>query len=501
MNHFCLMQSIIRHSLFPLGVGVVILTVLFLLFFPPTFVSIDEHQYYKNSLLLQQGELKTANPIEYCGGTFRGEQYLSSFHIGKSIFLIPFTWAAFPFVMLSGLILHLINMGIFSLILRKLKLSQWLVLLFAFYPAFLWESRTLFSETFALVFLLAGTYFYLDERLPRKFWAGLLLGLGAFVRTEAVLIAIAFGIALIWKERHTLRKPLSSPILWFAAGGVIAAGILLGWNNWYNGGPFATQLGSPSRLFEGFPRPLFFANLIQYVAVLCIAFPLMLLALLKPFRLRLELILATIFTLALFSQTANISVYEFFSPLTITARIRYFIPLAGLLLIAYAHAITPYLNQLATRLGRVKWNAIVVLFILVLTIGAFALNSQHQTLVEKRAVVETQLLTNIPSNAHVIGSSDDCIYFLPQISGTRTYSKVDDPMYALERVQSEVTTPIYVMQLRYSNQSDSDVRQDVIDKERMALQKFVDAHKGELVEVFTTKQPHSLTIYRFQGQD
>ncbi|QQR93153.1 MAG: hypothetical protein IPJ89_02860 [Candidatus Iainarchaeum archaeon] len=493
------MHPILRHDCFPLGCAIIVSALLFFSFFPLMYVSIDEHQYYKNSILLQRGELKSADPLVYCGGTFKGEDYLSSYHIGKSVALIPFTWLPFPFVMLAGLFIHLLNTGIFALILRKLRLSPWFVMLFAFYPAFIWGSRTLFSETTALTFLLVGTWIYLHEKPQTKLFAGFFFGLAALVRHEAVLLALAFGIAIVWKERHTLREPLKSPIVWFVIGGAISAALLLGWNNWYGGNPLTTQIGNPANLFATFPRPLFLNNLVNFFAILCIAFPLLIFALLKPFRLRLELIIASIFTLFLFAQTTNISVYPFISPLTITARMRYLIPLAGLLLIAYAHALQPITQRFAQRIGKTKWVTVLVLFV-ILIVGAIALHSQHQSLLDKRTAVRNQILTAIPDNAHAIGSSDDCIYFLPQLSGKRTYSKVDDPAQSLNQLQKRLETPIYVVALQYTNQSDSSIRQDVIDRERMAIVNFVKAHENELQVVYSTKDPHSLTIYHFNHQ-
>ena len=428
------MHPITSHPYFPLVSAALIVALLFLFFFPPMFVSIDEHQYLKNALLLQNGELRDADPLLYCGGTYHGETYLSSYQVGRSFSLIPFTWFAFPFVMLSGLLIHLINMGLFALILRRLHLSPWLVGLMAFYPAFLWESRTLFSEIFALTLILAGAYFYLDTRLRSKLIAGVLLGLTAFVRQEAVLIALAFAIAMVWKERHTLRKPLESPIIWFIGGGAIAAIALFGWNAWYLGNPLSTTLGNPDRLASGFPRPHFFANMLRYITILLLAFPLMLVSLAKPFKLRLEIALATVFTLILFAQTDYVSTYSFFSPLTITARIRYLIPVIGLLLIAYAHALGPSLQRHIARFHHRKALALMLVIGVIFVGGTIALHVQHQSLVEKRAVIGVALQTYIPSEAHVIGSSDDCIYFLPIFSGNRTYSRVDDPSQSLEKI-------------------------------------------------------------------
>lgn len=460
-------------------------------------VSIDEHQYLKNALLVQDGSLKSADPLSYCGGSYNGDDYLSNYHIGKSLSLIPFTWFTFPFAMLSGLVVHLLNLFLFVLILRRLGANPWLSVLFAFYPAFLWESRTLFSETWALSFLLGGVYFYLAKSPSRMALAGFLFGLAALVRYETVLISGSFAAGALWNHRHSLFTRWN-PAHFFIAGGLVSALVLLGWNAWYYGNPFSTQFGSPSQLFTSFPQPLFVNNLVSFVGILLLAYPLLLLSPLRSRALKIELILASILTLGLFAQTTNISVYPFLSPLTLTGRMRYFIPLAGLLLIPYAEVLSRMIPRVVRRVGSPNVRrAGIALFILFLA-GGLALHATHQSLVDKREAVREQILSTIPDGSLVVGSSDDCIYFLPLYSGDRRYGKVDDSHQDILGLLSGSGGKGYVMQLVYSNASESDIRQGVIDKERMAMASFIEDHHASLTPVFTTQVPHHLTIYQWK---
>ncbi|MFH0970349.1 MAG: hypothetical protein V1776_02725 [Candidatus Diapherotrites archaeon] len=483
-----------QHSL---KLGILCVVVLFLFFFPPFFVSIDEHQYISNALLLQENNLKDANPLLYCGGIVSGEDYLSSYHIGKSFSIIPFTWFPFPFIMLSGLLIHLLNSFFFFLILGKIKIDRRWTLLFLFYPAFLWESRTLFSETFALSFLLAGAYFYLARSPSRMVVAGFLFGLAALVRYETVLISLGFALALFWNTRKD-RFHWKHRFVFFAVGGCVAGLLLLGWNAWYYGNPFSTQFGSPARLFTSFPQPLFLNNLISFVGILLIAYPLLLVSPFRSHVLRLELILASVFTLFLFSQTTNISVYPFLSPLTITGRMRYFIPLSGLLLIVYAESLSRLIPAVTKKLGSANFSRMGTGILLLFVAGILALNVMHQGLLEKRATVSDQIQGAIPSDALVIGSSDDCIYFLPLLSGDRKYVKVDDAMKDIPLLIEMHEGPVFVMRLRYSNLSESSIRQDVIDKERESMDAFILANDSHLSPVFDSNSPHSLTIYAWK---
>lgn len=492
------MHPATNHPFFPLVVCAIVVSLFFLFFYPPIHVSIDEHQYLKNALLIQNGELKDANPLLYCGGTYKGDAYLSSYHVGKSISLIPFTWGSFPWAMLSGLLVHLLNMVFFALILRKLNIHPWFVGLFAFYPAFVWESRTLFSETFALTLLLGGVLAYLYHHSRMLFLSGILFGLAALVRYETILISAGFGIALIWKERHTILKWGRSPAPFFVLGGILSALLLLSWNAWYNGNPFSTQIGSPSYVFTSFPSALFLPNLLFLLGILLIAFPLMIAIVWKFKPLRLELALATVFTLILFSQTSNVSVFPFLSPLTLTARMRYLIPLAGLLLIAYAGVLSSFIPVIRSRIGNANLHRFVALVGVVFLIGTFGLSMMHQGLLEKRATVSEQLLSTIPDGSLVVGSADDCVYFIPLLSGSRMYVKVNDSKQDVPDLISSHPNSVYVVRLKYSNASESDVRQDVIDKERMVMEDFIKENSSHLTQVFDTNVPHHLTIYQWK---
>jgi preprotein translocase subunit SecG len=487
-----------HHPFFPLVVCAIIVSLFFLFFYPPIHVSIDEHQYLKNALLIQKGELKDANPLLYCGGTYKGDAYLSSYHVGKSISLIPFTWGSFPWAMLAGLLIHLLNMVFFALILRKLNIHPWFVGLFAFYPALVWESRTLFSETFALTLLLGGVLAYVYHHPRMLFLSGILFGLAAFVRYETILISAGFGIALIWKERHTILKWGRSPAPFFVLGGILSALLLLTWNAWYNGNPFSTQIGSPSYVFTSFPSALFLPNLLFLLGILLIAFPLMIAIVWRFKPLRLEFALATLFTLFLFSQTSNVSVFPFLSPLTLTARMRYLIPLAGLLLIAYAGVLSSFIPTIRNRIGNANLHRFAALVGIVFLIGTFGLSMMHQGLLEKRAIVSEQLISTIPDGSLVVGSADDCVYFLPLLSGSRAYVKVNDPSQDIPALISSYAAPVYVVKLKYANASDSDVRQDVIDRERVVMENFIKENTSNLTLVFDTNAPHHLAIYEWK---
>ncbi len=468
----------------------------FFYFFPAFYTSIDEHEYLKNAQLLLLGQVKNPDPLDYCGGILRGDDYVSSYLIGKSVSLAPFLLLPFPFVMASGLIIHLINVILFFLILKKLKQDTRFTVLFILFPAFVWGSRTLFSELFALTFLLAGTLLYLDENNRKKtFLAGLLFGLAAIVRYETILISLSFAIGLGYRERKQLFEISKNKLIPFAIGGLISAALLFLWNNYYFSSPVSTTFGTPTWILSNLTQPLFLSNLLLFIAILLIAYPLMLLGTVFSKKLQIELVLSSAAYLILFSQFTNISVFQFFSPLTITARMRYFIPLAGLLLIPYCILLQNVIENGSKRFSFLNLKNFFVAAGLILLIGSIAIHAAHQGLLQNRAAVFEQIQTEIPSNSLVIGSSDDCIYFLKGVLGERKYARIDSNATDAKQLFENSTLPVYVLNLRYSNTSDSSVRQGTIDSERQQIIDFIGLHRNDLTLVYSAKSPHYLEIY------
>ena len=90
-----------------------------LFFFPGFYSAVDEHSYLKNAMQLQRGPLGEENP-EYAAksNAFSGGRYTASQFIGRSLFLIPFTWFGLGGAMLSGLVIHLISFALVLLVLQ-----------------------------------------------------------------------------------------------------------------------------------------------------------------------------------------------------------------------------------------------------------------------------------------------------------------------------------------------------------------------------------------------
>lgn len=467
--------------------------VIYLVFFPPMYTAIDEHEYAKNAVLLSKGQLFDVNPLDYCGGVFQGNAYRSTYYLGKSLFFIPFLPLGLKGLFLAGLLIHLLNFGIVALILKRLQVDIRFSMLYLFFPAFSWSARTLYPELLVLTAALAGLFFYLGKTKKDWFLCGLMFGLASIVRYDAVFLFAGFAIASLFKNR--------SRFLWSVLGiGIVGIGILAA-NTVLYGGPLSTPYGYDAVHFVANQNPAVLSNIALLALILLMAYPLMLVSpLLHKKKFGLEIFLSAVIILYLVARNSNIAVFEFFSPLTFTARMRYLIPIAGLLIIPYSALLNDWLIRIEKKtknptavVSRLFW-----IIGILLVLGTVVLSMAHQDLLSKRATVREQVFAHVPENALVIGSSDDCIYFLKGIFSDRQYYPVDANWFDPGRLAEESDRPVYVMQLKHSNQSDSSVRQEVIDRSRAKIEPFIAQNQHRLTLVFETTKPHFLKIFAYQ---
>jgi hypothetical protein len=459
------------------------------------YTAIDEHEYAKNAVLLSQGKLFDVNPLDYCGGTFQNDSYRSTYPLGKSLFLIPFLLIGLTGLFLAGLLVHLLNLGIFALILKRLKTDPRFAILYLFFPAFVWSSRTLYPELLVLTGALAGIFFYLGNTKKDWLLCGLFFGLAAAVRYDAAFLFAGFAIVSLFRNRSRLA--------WALIGAGLIGILILAANTVLYGGPLNTPYGYDAIHFVANQNPAVLFNLPLLALILLLAYPLMLVApLINKKKFGLEIFLSALIVLYLVARNSNIGVFEFFSPLTFTGRMRYLIPIAGLLLVPYSVLVGDWLNRLAEKIKsrevfttRLFWAVGIVLLL-----ATAMLSFSHQDLLQKRATVREQLFANIPENALVIGSSDDCIYFLKGVFSDRQYYKVDSGWSNPQTVADESDRPAYIMQLIHSNQSDSAIRQGVINKERAAIDPFIQENQDRLKLIFETSNPHFLKIFEYRKE-
>src|SRR3989344_2218694 len=189
------------------AIALLVFSAIFLVFFPHFYTSIDEHTFLKNALLLRGGSIGEHDPELACRSTLYNENgFIGGQFIGRSLFLIPFTFFGFDAVMLSGLAIHIMNALLFYLILRRLGIDARFTVLYLFFPAMLWESRTLYSELLVLTAFLAAFYFYTGKSRLENAAGGLFFGLASVVRYDAMVGFAAFAAPLVFQDRKKLLE-------------------------------------------------------------------------------------------------------------------------------------------------------------------------------------------------------------------------------------------------------------------------------------------------------
>lgn len=465
-------------------------------FFPSFYSSSDEQHILAKALQFRHFQLGEKDPLNVCNaGLYTNNGYVYGHYIGRPLFLIPFAFFGFNAVMLSGLIIHLLNFALLLLIFKKLKINQIFALLYLFYPVIFWQSRTLYAGILVLTGFLAAFYFYLSNKEKHWVLSGVFLGLAMLARYDAALGIGAILLALLIKNRKKL--------LFVLAGFLPVLFAIVLFNTFAYGSPVGTGYGhSGTGLLYSTIFGADVVSIIFYITMLLLLYPLMFASpyLLRKFNFKLEFAL---FSIAYLFFAARYNPFHFdISLFTLPLRMRYGLPLAGMLIIPYGLFLQKILEKYKSKeklLLAGYWLFIVLLFAGII----FASHIHAKFLNERRAVFE-QIYANTPENALIIGSSDDCMYFLNGMFPKRRYLNID-----LEQglagnpqnlsIEQFIDDKTYVLELRYGNRSGREsARQHVIEKEREKIKEFIEKNKDRLQLVFETDKPHYLKIYRFE---
>ncbi|MBI4210222.1 MAG: hypothetical protein HY544_01805 [Candidatus Diapherotrites archaeon] len=464
-------------------------------FFPSMYLSIDEHEYAKNAVLLRGLDIGVNDPGNACrAGIYNSHGYVSTQFIGRSVFIMPFTFLGIEGIMLSGLVLHLVNFLLVALILRKLGISRLFALLYLFYPSMVWGARTLFPEMLVLTGMLAGLLFYLGDRKRDWLLSGLFFSLSVLSRYDALFAFLAFLVAAFIADR---RKAA-----FMAAGAAPVGALIFMFNSLFYSGGFATGYGSGGSLLNTLAIGVIDIDNIYYAAILMAFYPLLLVSpyASRKFPLKTEFMLLTIVYFVLNSAFTSFGAFSFSVETSLTARLRYLIPLIGLLIIPYSVLLSQLMESSRIRLTR---PAIAVAIILML-FGAGLLSFKHSGLISTRSSVFSAVYSITPDGSTIIGSADDCIFFLPGIFPERKYYSVDlaqDLAGNPEKLSLEgiKTGQAYVMELYYGHQSGREsTRQQVVDAERKRMADFVSENSGSLSAVYESSSPNTLRIYKWK---
>ena len=473
----------------------VLFIITYLTFSPSFYSSSDEQHILAKALQFRSLQLGEKNPLNVCNaGLYTPNGYVYGHYIGRPLFLVPFTFLGFSAVMLSGLVIHLLNFALLLLIFKKLKIKQALALLYLFYPVIFWQSRTLYAGILVLTGFLAAFYFYTSNKEKRWVLSGLFLGLAMVARYDAALGIGAIMLALLIKNR---RK-----FLFVLAGFLPMLFAIVVFNTFTYGGALSTGYGESgtgllySTVFGANPTAILF-----YIIILLLFYPLMLAApfVSKKFSYKLEF---AFFSIAYLFLAARYNPFSFNNSIfTLFLRMRYALPLAGMLLIPYGlflHGLLEKHKEKEKLLTGFYWVLVLLLFA-----GTIFASAVHSKFLNERKAVFDQIYAHTPENALIIGSSDDCMYFLNGMFPKRRYLNIDfnqglagNPQGL--KLEDFLDNKTFILDLRYSNRADSNsARQHTISRERMRMQRFISENRASLNPVFETSSPHFLKIYKW----
>jgi len=469
----------------------------FLLFSPSFYASIDEHGYLKNTVLLSNGTLNEPDAEFAARSTFNGQDYVLNRFIGKSVFLIPFMFLGIFGIMLSGLIIHLINFFILIKIFEKLNVRKIFALLYILFPTFIWMSRTLYAGLLVLTFFLIVFYFLISDKKRDWALAGFFSGLAVLVRNDAAYGIIALVIIFLFFKRKKFVP--------FILGGIPVALFLFGFNTLMFGGPITTGSGNALNLLTNFSFSAL-PNFLIYFVILLFYLPLLIVSPLFENRTKLKLeFLAFSFAYLIFNLTfTNFFVFDFSFESLFTSRLRYLVPLIGVLLIPYG----VFLDSLVEKnlLLKKHFSKIAVFVVLVMLFGVFLVSSNHSDFLNgKRKAVFDHIYSNTSDGSLVVGSSDDAMFFVKDFFPLRKYFSIDpgadlggnpENIDVLEEIKNNDS---FLLIVDYSHLFGKDaLRNKVVQGERKKIFDFYELNKDSF-DLVVQDSEITLYLYKYNG--
>ncbi len=236
-------------------------TGLFIAYFPKVAAIEDEIGFINQTIVWSKGAM-TAEAAGY--PTLADFQELNgrhvpSRHIGRSLVALPFLIAfGLPGVFVSGLLLHLTMTIIGAILLVRLGRSPLWAALLLFHPSLALYSRTALADGSAGTFLMLAALATVSTP-TRGFLSGIAVGLAALMRAHAgmALPIVAASLRFPPRDRNPWRDVMRCLV-----GGIVVGGLNMGYNQYLYGSmidPFSSRRGYFSTVFF-LPHSLFYAG-------------------------------------------------------------------------------------------------------------------------------------------------------------------------------------------------------------------------------------------------
>lgn len=380
----------------------------FIFFYPPFYMSEDSQIYSRQAYLLMHGKFFITNPLYQYTYTVGENGFFSKYPVGQSLWLMPFLLLGWNALFLSGLVMHLLGFFVFYKLIKRAGINPLYSLFYLFFPASVFVSRTLLSETASMVLILAGLYFYLRDSKKDSLLSGVAFGLSFLFRYPNVIAFFPFALFSLIKDRKKF--------LHLVAGFLPFIGISLIYNFLTYGNPFTIGY-SFSGEFNLFSLPLFPFRLFDYIVLLSIAFPLMFFSIfLFRSEAKKEIAAAALLTVLFYSFYTATHMEGKLQDVVIG--FRYILPIVPFFIFAYAGILEKFLKSFGERF-KFKHNYPLALLLLLLVIAYPVISYEQYKIQQNRYEVFNKIYSETTEGSLLIGGNAES--YLSEIFGDRRY--------------------------------------------------------------------------------
>jgi hypothetical protein len=436
--------------------------VLYLIFYPRLYTSIDEASTFRMAYLLRHGSIFTHD-----NGFFpsisppgpHGRMY--RFPIGFPALLTPLTLLGWHALFLLNPLLHLVATWFFAHLMKACRIPPGWAVLYLLYPVFVLFDRTLFSDAFAASLTTIALSLLMRRRTALA--AGLCLGVALTARAASLPVAALILLALLVTDLRTDGRPFHLGRALPFGLGLLPFCLINGLYNWATMGSVFRSAYSASQLsLHGV-----LAIGPHYVIALMLLFPGMLLA---PFFYRgpyWKVGLAATTIVLLLAVSYNESTFGNNSLQTLLTTPRQILPVMPFYLLAYCGVLTRLLSH--ARLRRFPAPELAGGLLFVLAIGVSAM---HQKYLQSLVTIQSQIAGALPARSTVYANKDAFKLHQPIWDG-RTYREL--PFVSDAQIADDLHAgPVFIVldvRSRGFSEEDADnvqIQQDLAARFRLA---------------------------------
>ena len=392
--------------------------VIYFVYYPPIYAYRDEGSYLAMSYVMRQGTLyidQTNIPVPW---VHHFTHDVSHYPIGNSLLLIPFTLLHWKSVFLVGLIAHFLGLLVFIKLLDIFGFEdRKIALLYLFFPAFVFYSRTIMSDIPAMTIFLSACYFYFKDSPQQSgrnlFFSGIGFGVGFLFRTTNLILAFPFSLRLLVSA---FRQKQGKSLFLFLAGltPFLCGSAVI--NHFLYGSVWNTGYGFLCNFSPGF----FLPHLGHYLVSFSLMYPFMAACFVTCRKIhKPEIIFAAILLGILYSFYYF---YDWFpNPwLTKVFATRFLFPVIPFFIMAFGAALSGFLKKFPKPIQ----NFLVAGGLIILMAGSWAINREHQAVLNQQERLRHDVYQSTEKGSVLIYDSN-AAELMQRIWGDRVYRRYD----------------------------------------------------------------------------